>query len=197
MQREGTSLTLQGEPFRFAGTNLSGSAWTRTWAGSTTPPTSVFGDALKTARVMGERRLPALPVTPPLITSITKRSGINEIAWRGTVGAHTYRGQRSVRGAHGPWTTLTTTPVGDIDTPWLDATTPRTQASYRVSALDQAGRILATSAPLGAGPSQDVEAGPSQDVEVDTLQGWARMSAHSDSLQREPDGDGVHGHRLT
>ncbi|WP_405929561.1 Ig-like domain-containing protein [Streptomyces griseus] len=145
--------------------------------------TDVLANAALAKMIGGERRLPALPVTPPLITSITKRSGINEIAWRGTAGAHTYRVQRSVRGAHGPWTTLTTTPVGDNDTPWLDATTPRTQASYRVSALDRAGRTLATSVPLGAGPSQDVE--------VDTLQSWARMPAHSDSLRREPDGDGV------
>ncbi|MBK5992512.1 cellulase family glycosylhydrolase [Streptomyces sp. MBT58] len=144
--------------------------------------TDVLANAALAKMIGGQRRLPALPVTPPLITSVTKQSGINEIAWRGTVGAHTYRIQRSVRGAHGPWTTLTTTPVGDNDTPWLDPTTPHTQASYRVSALDRAGCTLVTSAPLGAGPSEDAE--------VDTLQNWARMSAHSDSLQRAPDGDG-------
>lgn len=50
--------------------------------------TDVLANAALAKMIGGERRLPALPVTPPLITSITKRSGINEIAWRGTAGAH-------------------------------------------------------------------------------------------------------------
>ncbi|MER7573430.1 carbohydrate binding domain-containing protein [Streptomyces sp. NPDC126514] len=133
--------------------------------------------------VAGERQLPAVPVTPPLVTAVAKRSGINEVAWRGTAGAHAYRVQRSVRGADGPWTTLTGTPVTDNDAPWLDPTTPRSRAWYRVTALDRAGRPLATSAALDAGPEQDVR--------VDPLQSWAGTAAHSAGLVRSPAGDGV------
>ncbi|MFF7851172.1 carbohydrate binding domain-containing protein [Streptomyces sp. NPDC007910] len=145
--------------------------------------TDVLANAALAKMTAGQSRPPAVPVTPPLITAITKRSGVNEIAWRGTAGAHTYRVQRSVTGERGPWTTLTTAPVTDNDAPWLDATTPRSRAWYQVTALDRAGRALATSAALVAGPDQDVR--------VDPLQNWAHTSSHSDSLTRTPDGDDV------
>lgn len=145
--------------------------------------TDVLANAALAKVIAGERQLPAVPVTPPLITAVTKQSGINEIAWRGTAGAHTYRVQRSVKGAHGPWTTVTKTPITDHDAPWLDATTPNSRAWYRVTALDRAGRALATSTALDAGPGQDIR--------IDPLQSWAHTSAHSDSLTRTPDGDGA------
>ncbi|PWI12714.1 hypothetical protein DI272_43325 [Streptomyces sp. Act143] len=145
--------------------------------------TDVLANAALAKMIAPGRNLPAVPMTAPLITAITKRSGINEISWRGSAGAHTYRVQRSTDGPRGPWATLTTTPVTDNDTPWLDATTPQKRAWYRVSALDRAGHALATSTVLDAGPRQDVR--------VDPLQSWAHTSEHSDGLRRTPDGDGV------
>ncbi len=125
---------------------------------------------------------PAVPVTPPVVTAVTKDSGINQIAWRGAAGADGYRVERSAKGPDGPFAPVGPATLSDDDAPWTDTATPSGPAWYRVVALDRAGRPTATSAALGAGAAQDAVADP--------LQTFALSSSH-DGLTVTPDGADV------
>jgi len=127
----------------------------------------------KTGRVVGDR---------PLITAVTKRAGLNSVAWRGTAGADGYRIQRSVLG--GGWKTVSgEEPVGAGTAPWLDRATVSAATHYRVQAVDAAGRIVATS--VAAGVARNTT------VMVDPLEDWFVASGHSASLRRTPTRTGV------
>ncbi|HEX8343904.1 MAG TPA: hypothetical protein VF657_04060, partial [Actinoplanes sp.] len=127
-------------------------------------------------------RRPAVPLSRPLITSITHTYGVAVLAWRGTAGAVRYTVQRSTRGNSGPWITVSDSPLSDRDTPWIDRRSSASPAWYRVAAHDAAGR-LRLSEPVGT-PTH-------QGVLVDPLSSWAHTSAHSDNLVVRPDGDRV------
>ncbi|WP_371484044.1 carbohydrate binding domain-containing protein [Kitasatospora sp. NBC_00315] len=150
---------------------------------------TVLAESAFARTVDGDPNRPAVPVTPPLVTAVTKNSGINQIAWRGSAGADGYRVERSTQGPDGPFGPVGPVgPVGpatlsDNDAPWTDTTTPAGSAWYRVVALDRAGRPIATSAALGAGAAQDAVADP--------LQTFALNSDHSDGLTVTPDGADV------
>lgn len=142
----------------------------------------VLAESAFALTVAGDRPRPAVAPTPPLVTSVTKSAGINQIAWRGTAGADSYRVERATAGADGPYTTVATG-LSDNDAPYLDPATPATPAWYRAVALDRTGRPLATSPALATAPGQDSAADP--------LQSFVLTSSHSDTLTTTPDGDGV------
>lgn len=124
-------------------------------------------------RVVGDR---------PLVTAVSKNAGLNAVAWRGTAGADGYRIQRSVLG--GGWKTVSgADPVSANDAPWLDKATVAAGSRYRVQALDTAGRVLATSSPIGVARTTATR--------VDPLEDWYVTAGHSASLQRTPTRTGV------
>jgi hypothetical protein len=134
-------------------------------------------------RLMGDASgLPPVVTGTPVITAITKRGGLNAVAWRGGSGAYAYRVQRSTEGAAGPWTTPDPARLSGNDAPWLDQDAPGAGNTwYRVAALDRAGATTALSDP--------VRAGKGEDLRTDTLQTWSGADSHSAGLTRTPDGD--------
>ncbi|MFB9239323.1 carbohydrate binding domain-containing protein [Plantactinospora siamensis] len=132
-------------------------------------------------------RMSGAPLRPvvgdrPLLTAIDASYGINTLRWRGTAGAAGYLVQR--RGPGTGWRTVSgAQPLSDNDTPWLDLTTPAGPVTYRIVAVDAAGRSVATSAPVATDPASDQL--------FDPLEDWYDTAGHSDSLRRIPAGDGV------
>lgn len=134
------------------------------------------------ASAMSGKKIPRAIGDRPLITSVTKKAGLNAVAWRGTAGADGYQIQRSVLG--GGWKTVRgDEPVSALAAPWLDRATVPASSRYRVLAVDASGRTVGTSDPAGVARTTDVL--------VDPLEDWFPSSGHSTSLRRTPTRTGV------
>ncbi|WP_328468442.1 cellulase family glycosylhydrolase [Actinoplanes sp. NBC_00393] len=84
------------------------------------------------ARALGAK--PQQASTPPLITGVAKRAGLNVVQWRGAAGATGYRVQKA-RTPLGPWTAAHTGLLTGNQTPWTDSAT-RGDTWYRVVTAD-------------------------------------------------------------
>lgn len=108
-----------------------------------------------------------LALGQPLITSVDNVNGVNEIAWRGTAGAATYRVEVSTDGI--TWTSLGAGAVPAEASPVTDlASTPGSR--YRVVPVNLDGSV---------GPaSETAQPGADADLLVDPLQSFSLASAH-------------------
>ncbi|WP_445996946.1 CIA30 family protein [Okibacterium fritillariae] len=108
-----------------------------------------------------------LALGQPLITSVDNVNGVNEIAWRGTAGAATYRVEVSTDGI--TWTSLGAGAVPAEASPATDlASTPGSR--YRVVPVKLDGSV---------GPaSETAQPGADADLLVDPLQSFSLASAH-------------------
>ncbi|MBG0563736.1 carbohydrate binding domain-containing protein [Actinoplanes aureus] len=104
------------------------------------------------------------PAGTPLITSITKRGGLNIVEWRGAAGATGYRVERA-RTSHGPWKAAHSGLLTDNDTPWTDLTAPG-DAWYRV-------------VPAGGASSPALYAGGRETVLTDPLETFDIAAGHA------------------
>lgn len=89
-----------------------------------------------------------IPLGQPLMTSTTKRFGMNILAWRGTALAAGYRVQRSTVSQQGPWQAAVPGLVTDNETPLMDLQSPPQAAWYRVVPVDVDGLSGPPSTPV-------------------------------------------------
>lgn len=109
----------------------------------------------------------------PRVDVVIRDSSNDVLVWRGTALAASYTIERSTSGADGPWTVICDKCATDMNTPWVDTTTPAGALWYRVIAYNLSG---------GAGmPSSPYQAA-SGGVIIDNLNNWSKTYRHSDNL---------------
>ncbi|MFC7625991.1 cellulase family glycosylhydrolase [Microlunatus sp. GCM10028923] len=113
---------------------------------------------------------------PPLIVGIDSLGGRNQISWRGTAGAVSYRVERSTDGS--TWSLLLDGAVGTNGSPVSDSA-PVRGARYRVVAISAEGTEKS---------SEVVTAGPGERVLVDPLADFTQTSADEDAALVAPSG---------